>query len=265
MKHIHRLLSGLTVIAIIVALALQGVPQALAASPANEPAISRCTPITPADMAAGAAAGSGQNLWQSVGGTPPPARPGAQPAVNPVFFQSYTLYRDGMAALLATAPAEGSEAARENPLVLSLPNPCGDFERFAVEESPIMEPGLAVKHPEINTYRGRGIDDPAATIRFDLTPLGFHASVRSPYGAWYIDPFYHLDDSLYVTYFGRDLGEDPHGGFVEERGGRLRSPSRPGRRRLDDLPAYRRCPADVSTRPDHRPGLCRPTSAAPQM
>ena len=121
-----------------------------------------------------------------------------------------------MAALLATAPSEGSEAARENPLVLSLPNPCGDFERFAVEESPIMEPGLAAKHPEINTYRGRGIDDPAATIRFDLTPLGFHASVRSPYGAWYIDPFYHLDDSLYVTYFGRDLGEDPHGGFGEQ-------------------------------------------------
>ena len=216
MKHIHRLLSALTLIAIIAALALQGVPQALAASPADEPAISRCTPITPADMAAGAAAGSGQNLWQPVAGTPPPARPGAQPAVNPVFFHSYTLYRDGMAALLATAPSEGSEAARENPLVLSLPNPCGDFERFAVEESPIMEPGLAAKHPEINTYRGRGIDDPAATIRFDLTPLGFHASVRSPYGAWYIDPFYHLDDSLYVTYFGRDLGEDPHGGFGEQ-------------------------------------------------
>jgi hypothetical protein len=78
-----------------------------------------------------------------------------------------------------------------------------------------MEPGLAAKHPDINTYRGRGIDDPAATIRFDLTPLGFHASVRSPHGAWYIDPYYHLDDSLYVTYFGRDMAEDPHGGFVE--------------------------------------------------
>ncbi len=143
------------------------------------------------------------------------ARAGAQPAVSPALFSSYTLYRDGMAALLATAPSEFSEAARKNPLVLSLPNPCGGFERFAVQELPIMEPGLAAKHPDINTYRGRGIDDPAATIRFDLTPLGFHASVRSPHGAWYIDPYYHLDDSLYVTYFGRDLAEDPHGSFVE--------------------------------------------------
>ena len=79
-----------------------------------------------------------------------------------------------------------------------------------------MEPGLAARHPEITTYAGRGIDDPAATIRADQTPLGFHASVRSPAGAWYVDPYYHLDDSVYITYFGRDLGHDPHGGFVEQ-------------------------------------------------
>jgi hypothetical protein len=78
-----------------------------------------------------------------------------------------------------------------------------------------MEPGLAAKHPEITTWSGRGIDDPAATIRADQTPLGFHASVRSPAGAWYVDPYYHRDDSVYITYFGRDVTEDPHGRFVE--------------------------------------------------
>lgn len=214
MNHIHRALSGLATIAILLALVLQAVPGALAAPPSGEPATT-CAPVAPLDKIAGAASGSGQNLWQPVADVPPPARAGAQPAVNPVHFQSYTLDRRGMAVLLATAPNEQSDAAREQPLVLTLPNPCGQFERFAVLESPIMEPGLAAKHPDIRTYRGRGIDDPAATIRFDLTPLGFHASVRSPYGAWYIDPYYHLDDSLYVTYFGRDLAENPHGPFVE--------------------------------------------------
>jgi hypothetical protein len=77
-----------------------------------------------------------------------------------------------------------------------------------------MEPGLAEKHPDIKTYAGRGIDDKAATIRFDLTPLGFHASVRGPSGIWYIDPFYHLDQSVYISYFGRDL-KNQHGPFVE--------------------------------------------------
>ena len=41
--------------------------------------------------------------------------------------------------------------------------------------------------------------------------------MRSPDGAWYVDPYYHLDDSVYVSYFGRDLGENPDGGFVETR------------------------------------------------
>ena len=256
MKQIHRLLSSLTILALVVAFVLQAAPPALAAPPPSAAPISKCTTISPTDMAAVAAAGSGMALWQPVAGTPAPVRAGAQPAVNPAFFSSYTLYRDGMAALLATAPREFSEAARKNPLVLSLPNPCGGFERFAVQESPIMEPGLAAKHPDIKTYRGRGVDDPAATIRFDLTPLGFHASVRSPHGAWYIDPYYHLDDSLYVTYFGRDLSGRPARRLRRARTGRRRSLlRRPRRGRRDLQPAHRRCAADVPARPDHRPGL----------
>jgi hypothetical protein len=120
-----------------------------------------------------------------------------------------------MAALLATAPREKGKANKNNSLILSLPNPHGVFEDFMIQESSVMEAGLAALHPEIKTYRGYGIDNPAATIHLDLTPLGFHASVRSPQGSWYIDPYYHLDDSLYASYFGRDLQEDPHGGFVE--------------------------------------------------
>ena len=62
-----------------------------------------------------------------------------------------------------------------------------------------MAPGLAKKHPDISTYRGRGIDDRTATIHADLSHLGFHASIRSSKGAWYIDPYYHLDQSVYAA------------------------------------------------------------------
>jgi hypothetical protein len=55
--------------------------------------------------------------------------------------------------------------------ILSLPAPAGGFQRFSVAESPVMEPGLAAKHPDIKTYSGRGIDDRAATIRFDCKLL----------------------------------------------------------------------------------------------
>ena len=116
---------------------------------------------------------------------------------------------------MADAPRERSWEAREHPLVLSLPAPGGGFERFAVHESPVMEPGLAAKHPEIKTYSGRGLDRPATTIRLDLTPLGLHASVRGPEGMWYVDPTEPRDPGVYRTYFGRDVVDNPHGPMAE--------------------------------------------------
>ena len=78
--------------------------------------------------------------------------------------------------------------------MLSLPGPGGGTQRFRVYESSIMEAGLAAKHPEIKTYAGRGIDDPTASIVADTSPLGFHASVRSASGGWYVDPYYKRDE-----------------------------------------------------------------------
>ena len=159
-------------------------------------------------------------FWQEVFDTPsqPDAsEAGQQVVVQAKRFRSFTLNRSAMERKLAAAPKEFTAAARQATFILSLPDPVGGFQRFSVAESPVMEPGLAAKHPEIRTYSGRGIDDQGATIRFDLTPLGFHAAVRGQTGHWYIDPYRHLDQSLYVSYFGRDL-KNPHGPFVEHEG-----------------------------------------------
>ncbi len=68
-----------------------------------------------------------------------------------------------------------------------------------------MAPGLAARHPGIHTYSGRGVSDPSATLHADLTPLGFHASVRSAKGDWYVDPYFvqrHPD--VYASYYTRE-------------------------------------------------------------
>jgi trimeric autotransporter adhesin len=149
---------------------------------------------------------SSEDLWQSQG---------SAPARRFRRIRRMKLDQRGLAAALAGAPRERSRDARERPLVLSLPDPDGGFQRFALHESPVMEPGLAAKHPEIKTYSGRGLDAPATTIRLDLTPLGLHASVRGPQGMWYVDPTEPRDPAVYRTYFGRDVVENPHGAMAE--------------------------------------------------
>src|SRR5262245_19419895 len=94
--------------------------------------------------------------------TPPPVNV----EVAPDEFRALTLDDAALKADLAGAPSVGlkGRAAAAGPgTVLALPAPAGGVERFAVVESPIMEPGLAARHPEIKTYAGRGIDDPTAS------------------------------------------------------------------------------------------------------
>ena len=165
---------------------------------------------------AGAANGGGKGLWQRVDGKPGPARQGAKPAVNPRSFDALRLDRAGHRRLpRGRADRARADEARLRPRHLP---PRSERQLPGLRDRGVAGDGARTggsKHPEITTYAGRGIDDPTATIRADLTPLGFHASVRSKDGAWYIDPYYQLDDSLYASYYGRAVRDEPQGVFVE--------------------------------------------------
>ncbi|MGH7486163.1 MAG: reprolysin-like metallopeptidase, partial [bacterium] len=100
--------------------------------------------------------------------------------------------------------AERSATAAVSPLVINLPYPDGTNRRFRVEESPILEPALAAKFPEIRTFVGQGIDDPTATARLSLTTLGFHAMVLSAPGTVFIDPYRRWDARYVLSYFKAD-------------------------------------------------------------
>src|SRR3954466_12085069 len=162
-----------------------------------------------AALAAVPGAAQAAGVWDPVSGTPTSA--GA--AVKPDRFRAFTLDQSGLRAALAGASRAKGAAA--NAAIVSLPAPDGGLQRFSVHETSIMEAGLAARHPEIKTYSGVGLDDPGATVAVDNTPLGFHASIRSSKGAWYVEPYYHLDDSVYVSYFAKDVS-DPGDTFVEK-------------------------------------------------
>ncbi|MEU8264951.1 M12 family metallo-peptidase [Micromonospora sp. NPDC048999] len=161
-----------------------------------------------------AAAPAPSSPWHKVDGKPAATKAGRKAAVNAKRLSTFTLDRASLKGTLDKAPREQLKALRQQRQVVSLPAPDGSLQRFELVESPVMESELAAAHPEITTYAGVGLDDPTATIRADLTPLGFHASVRSANGAWYVDPYYQRDQSLYASYFAGDL-VNQHGTFVE--------------------------------------------------
>jgi hypothetical protein len=119
-------------------------------------------------------------------------------------FDAFKLDEADLRATLALAPMEFTPGA-DRPVEVDLPTPDGSSERFAVVESSVMDPKLAAKFPGIKTYRGQGIDDSLATVRLDLTPLGFHAQVLSPGRSYYIDPYWHLNKSAYAAYWSKDV------------------------------------------------------------
>ncbi len=119
----------------------------------------------------------------------------------------------------ADGPDHGAIGVRvgDSPAIIALPTPEGGVERFRFVECPVMPEAMQTKYPDVRTYIGQGIDHPASTVHFDLTPLGFHAQVFSPTppgvrgaeadraGAWYIDPISRGDVQHYTAYRFGDL------------------------------------------------------------
>ncbi|MBZ0267203.1 hypothetical protein K8I85_03545 [bacterium] len=138
-------------------------------------------------------------------------------------------------------------------LALVLPLPGGTSAEFEIWGAPVMHPDLQARYPQIRTYRGRGIDDPYATVRLDATPDGFHAMVLSRHPTVFIDPVALGDDRHHVAHYKRtsdersnvapfqcDFTTDPE---VEREIDRLIE-ARSGLRQTDEqLRTYRTCVA----------------------
>ncbi|MBP7866492.1 MAG: hypothetical protein KA419_11120 [Acidobacteria bacterium] len=143
--------------------------------------------------------------WTDVREEALPASAGRR-LIVPLRYRLLAVDRDHLMAVLDTAPPEFAPGAREAAAILSLPLPDGSFGRFAVVDSPIMEPALAARYPGIRTFAAQGIDDPTATARLDWTPRGFHAMVLSGVrGAVFIDPCREGDTTHYISYDKRDF------------------------------------------------------------
>ena len=150
---------------------------------------------------------SEDHLWRESKGRSI-GKSGAAIGAMPEFYRALSLNESAQREVLRHAPMEFTLAARQIQVVMTLPMPDGRIARFRVEESPVLSPPLAARFPAIKTYRGRGLDDPTATTRFDVTPAGFHAIVLSTQGTVIIEPAARGQAGKYVSYDQRDAPKD---------------------------------------------------------
>lgn len=162
-------------------------------------------------LAAGALAGSGFTtslasaplrsgaMWQDVAESTV-AHTGNRDIV-PSAYRVVKVDEAALLSLLSQAPLEtNATRAGNSAAIISLPLPDGTTGRFSFVNSPVMEPRLAAKFPEIQTYAGQGIDEKTATVRFDHTRFGFHAMILSANGTIFIDPYQRGDTTTYISY-----------------------------------------------------------------
>ena len=93
----------------------------------------------------------------------------------PRSYLTFELNRGMLKSILKQAPLEFTSDAITKNVLLSLPLPDGTFTRIRIEESTIMQSGLAAMFPGIKTYRGQGVDDRTISVRLGWTSGGFHA------------------------------------------------------------------------------------------
>ena len=157
--------------------------------------------ITILSFSSGFAGNSGDDVWQE---TDPSGLRfiEAERTVVPKAYKTFTLNKSNLTSILNRAPLEFSRSAETDEVILTLPMPDGSFQRFRIEKSPVVEAGLAAKYPGLGeTYRGQGIDDPTATVRFDFLPNGFHSMILSPRGTVMVDPYFAKGDTEnYISY-----------------------------------------------------------------
>lgn len=109
-----------------------------------------------------------------------------------------TLDMAALKAALAQAPLRAVNTTSS--VIVSFPTESGAMERFMIFEAPVFEAELTARYPEIRSYVGKGVDDPTATIRFSVSPLGLQSMETSAdRAAVFIEP-YSTDLTTYTVY-----------------------------------------------------------------
>ena len=121
---------------------------------------------------------------------------------------------------LKQALASLNDNPAAEPVMVAIPNASGKVERYRVTEYSNFSPELQAQFPEIRAYAGKGVDDPAATISFSLSPeKGISVMVlRGDRSSEFLEP-YTKESNVYIAFTPkarRMKGQMPFTCFTQE-------------------------------------------------
>ncbi|TDU43282.1 putative secreted protein (Por secretion system target) [Gelidibacter sediminis] len=100
----------------------------------------------------------------------------------------YNLNMDVLKRRITTAPQRDSGVSSKT--LLDFPDVDGNLETFKIMEYSVMHPDLQSKFPEIRSYMGNSLNNPATVVYFSVSPQGLHAMTLAPNeAAHFINPY----------------------------------------------------------------------------
>lgn len=115
--------------------------------------------------------------------------------------RSLALDYEKIKAHLDQAPWENITNGFSSNFEIEIPLPDGTFETFVIERTKLMEDELSTKYPGIKTFSGYSTLTKTRRITLDYTYQGFHAMIKYPGDAIYIDPYTLNNKNQSICYY----------------------------------------------------------------
>jgi hypothetical protein len=121
---------------------------------------------------------------------------------TPTAYSAWQLNLSALSAAIQSAPMEFTTAAYyNNTSVVAIPQPDGRTEDFAIFKVQSCEQAIYDKHPEIRTFAGRSVSNPAKTIRGSITIRGFRLMINEEdKSTSFVEPYLEGNTTYYLAY-----------------------------------------------------------------
>jgi len=136
--------------------------------------------------------------WSKFDGKIAPSR--LPMAVTPKEYSLFTLNQEGMRQFLF-----GLGTSYEQARQIQLPGPGNTWRSFRVWKTPAMEPALAARYPEMQTFTAEATDDPGVTAKLEWTLFGFTGYIFDGDKTYMIDPYSNAADGYYIVFLQKDF------------------------------------------------------------